>query len=79
MGLFTPKYPTSDTANASGTPTPRESRAARKSREQHERIDAAFKQDRQNAERASKERSAGFWEDYERRNGKGSVDWTSGA
>ncbi|WP_199546616.1 hypothetical protein [Streptomyces sp. N35] len=30
----------------------------------------------QDAERASKERSAGFWDDYERRNGAGSVDWT---
>lgn len=35
-------------------------------------LDAA----RQDAERASKERDAAFWEDYERRNGEGSVDWT---
>lgn len=30
----------------------------------------------QDAERASKERTADFWNDYERRNGAGSVDWT---
>ena len=35
-------------------------------------LDAA----RKDAERASKERSAQFWEDYERRNGPGSVNWT---
>ena len=29
-----------------------------------------------NARRASKERDAAFWEDYERRNGKGSVDYS---
>ena len=31
---------------------------------------------RKDAERASTERDAAFWEDYERRNGPGSVDWT---
>ena len=36
-------------------------------------LDAA----RKDAERASKERDAAFWEDYERRNGPGSVDWTA--
>lgn len=76
MGLFTPKYPKSGTPGASSAPAPRESRGARREREQHERIDAAMKQGWKNAERASKERSARFWEDYERRNGKGSVDWS---
>ncbi len=28
------------------------------------------------AERASTERGAAFWEAYERRNGEGSVDWS---
>jgi hypothetical protein len=33
MGLFSPKYPTSDTPGATGTPAARESRADRKQRE----------------------------------------------
>jgi len=61
MGLFSPKYPRSDTPGASSTPPKRESRADRKAREQHERIDAAMKEGWQNARRASSERSARFW------------------
>lgn len=76
MGLFTPKYPKSDTPGATGTPAPRESRAARKDRERHQRIRAVMDQGRKDAIRASKERSAAFWRDYERRNGPGSVDWS---
>ncbi|WP_114034981.1 hypothetical protein [Streptomyces sp. SDr-06] len=73
MGLFTPKYPKSDTPGAD--PQRRESRADRKHRESRERVDAAMKQSWQDAERASKERGARFWADYERDNGPGSVDW----
>ena len=73
MGLFGPKYPKSDTAGATGTPAPRESRAARREREQHEQIRAAMDERWKDARRASKERDAAFWEDYERRNGPGSV------
>lgn len=76
MGFLTPNYPKSDTPGATGTPAPRESRGARRQREQHERIDAAMKQGWQNARRASSERDAAFWEDYERRNGEGSVDYS---
>ncbi|PJN00810.1 hypothetical protein CG740_23170 [Streptomyces sp. CB01201] len=76
MGLFTPKYPKSDTPGTDPQPLRRESRADRKQRETSERIDAALKQGWQNAERASKERSARFWDDYERLNGKGSVEWS---
>ena len=76
MGLFTPRYPKSDTPSATATPAKRESRADRKHREYRERLDASTKQAFQDAERASKERSAGFWSNYERRNGKGSVDWS---
>lgn len=75
MGLFSPKYPKSDTAGATGTPQPRESRAARREREQHERARAAMDQGWKDARRASEERGAAFWEDYERRNGPGSVDY----
>ncbi|MEV7140747.1 hypothetical protein [Streptomyces tauricus] len=32
--------------------------------------------DRKTAERDSKARAARFWETYEKRNGKGSVDWS---
>lgn len=76
MALFTPRYPTSDTPGATSTPAPRESRADRKHRQGRERRAAAFQSDFKNAERASKERSAGFWASYERRNGKGSVEWS---
>jgi hypothetical protein len=76
MGLFTPKYPKSDTPGATSAPAKRESRADRKHREQRERIDTAMQEGWKNAERASKERSARFWDDYERRNGKGSVDYS---
>lgn len=76
MGWLTPKYPISDTAGATGTPARRESRAARRQREQREQIDADLKRRFQDAERASKERSAAFWEAYERRNGAGSVDYS---
>lgn len=75
MGLFTPKYPKSDTPGADLQPRRRESRADRKQRETSERVDAALKQGWQDAERASKERSARFWDDYEQANGPGSVDW----
>lgn len=44
-----------------------------------ERARANLDTARRGAERASKERDAAFWEDYERRNGKGSVDWSGGA
>ncbi|MFE3326865.1 hypothetical protein [Streptomyces sp. NPDC059176] len=77
MGLFTPKYPTSDTPGASDTPAPRESRSARKQRERHERLDTDLKDRFKAAERASKERRVAFWDDYERRNGKGIVDWSA--
>jgi hypothetical protein len=70
MGLFTPKYPDG------AAPPKRESRSERKDRETQEatadwrrRTDNAIK----DAERASKERDARFWDDYERRNGPGSV------
>lgn len=76
MGCLTPKYPKSDTPGATGTPAPRESRADRKQREQRGRIDAAMQDGWKNARRASKEREAAFWDDYERRNGKGSVDYS---
>jgi hypothetical protein len=70
MGLFTPKYP------AGAEPPERESRADRKSREQSERYEQQLSDDFKRLERESKERSARFWEDYERRNGPGSVDWS---
>lgn len=76
MGWLTPKYPKSDTAGATGTPAPRESRAARKDRERHERIRTNLDEGWKNARRASSERDAAFWSDYERRNGKGSVNWS---
>lgn len=67
---FTPQYP-------KGAQPPRsESRGDRKARERSERrdkqLDASFK----DAERASKERGAAFWEAYERQHGPGSVDWS---
>lgn len=69
MGLFTPKYPKSETPGATGTPAKRESRAARKDREflefHEKRIADGFKR----LHRESKERTAAFWDDYERRNG----------
>lgn len=76
MGWLTPKYPKSDTPGASAAPAKRESRADRRHREKHEAIRTVMDQSRQNAVRASKERDAAFWEDYERRNGPGSVDWS---
>ncbi len=76
MGLFTPKYPKSDTPGAVSAPAKRESRADRKHREYRERLDADLKGRFKAAERASKERCARFWEDYEQRNGPGSVDWS---
>ncbi|MEU1163979.1 hypothetical protein ABZ372_26455 [Streptomyces sp. NPDC005921] len=76
MGLFTPKYPKSATPNATGTPPPRESRAARRDREEHERIRAVMDQGWADARRARAERETAFWDDYERRNGPGSVDRT---
>ncbi|MFF0426975.1 hypothetical protein ACFYUJ_21490 [Streptomyces sp. NPDC004520] len=79
MGLFSPKYPKSDTPGATGVPAKKESRqerAAREGREAGDRYMAETARMLQDAERASKERSARFWEDYERRNGKGSVDWS---
>lgn len=76
MGLFTPRYPKSDTADATGTPAPRESRADRRHRQACEVREANLARDFQDAERASKERDARFWDSYERRNGKGSVDWS---
>ncbi|MFE2563077.1 hypothetical protein [Streptomyces mirabilis] len=79
MGLFSPKYPKSDTPGVASAPAKRESRADRKHREQREVRNANLDNLRKGAERASKERSAGFWDSYERRNGKGSVDWSGGA
>lgn len=76
MGWLTPKYPKSDTANATETPARKESRADRKHREYRERLDTDLKDRFKAAERAGKERSARFWDDYEQRNGKGSVDWS---
>jgi hypothetical protein len=79
VGLFTPKYPKSDTPGATATPAPRESRADRRGREARKvrstNLDNAFKA----AERDSKARSSRFWDSYEKRNGKGSVDWSGGA
>lgn len=66
MGLFSRK----------GSGEPRESRGARKDREMHERIDQRMDDARKACERAGTERTAAFWEDYERRNGPGSVDWS---
>lgn len=81
MGLFTPKYPTSDTpgVDATGNRARRETRSDRRDRQT--RLDSNRRkaaQDRavQGAVRASKARSTAFWEDYERRNGPGSVDWS---
>lgn len=76
MGLFTPKYPKSDTPGTESTPTRRESRTDRKLREFHERLDKQLDADFQRLEREGKERSARFWDEYERRNGPGSVDWS---
>lgn len=73
MGLFTPK---SGTPRATSAPAPRESRASRKHREYRERLDADLKDRFKAAERAGEERSAQFWDDYERRNGNGSVDYS---
>lgn len=75
MVLFTPKYPKPDTPGAASAPPKRESRADRKHREYRERLDADLADRFKAAERASKERAAAFWEDYERRNGPGSVNW----
>jgi hypothetical protein len=75
MGLFTPKYPKSDTPGADVQPQRRESRADRKQREYRGRVDAAMKEGWRDAERASKERGARFWDRYEKDNGPGSVDW----
>lgn len=77
MGLFTPKHPKSDTPGAASTPARRESRGDRRAREERERIDTAMAQGWKAARRASTERGAAFWEDYEQRNGPGSVDWTA--
>lgn len=76
MGWLTPKYPKSDTPDATGTPAKRESRAARKDREFHEFHEKRIADDFKRLHRESKERSAHFWDDYERRNGKGSVDYS---
>lgn len=76
MGWLTPKYPKSDTPGATSAPTPNESRADRKQREYRDRLDTDLNNRFKAAERASKERSAAFWNDYERRNGKGSVDYS---
>jgi hypothetical protein len=70
MGLFTPKYP--DGAE----PPKRESRADRRSREASEHYEQQLADDFKRLERESKERSARFWEDYERTNGPVSVDWS---
>ncbi|WP_058046262.1 hypothetical protein [Streptomyces roseifaciens] len=70
MGLFTPKYP------QGAEPPHRESRADRKSRERTEALDKDLTARFKAAQRESKERSARFWDDYERRNGPGSVDWS---
>lgn len=74
MGLFTPKYPKSDTPGATNTPAKRESRAARKDREFHEFHEKRRADNFKRLHRESKERTAQFWEDYERVNGPGSVD-----
>ena len=76
MGWFSPKYPQSDTPGATGTPAKKESRADRKVREFKERLDTDMEESFKNARRVSKERSARFWDDQERKNGKGSVDWS---
>ncbi|MBT2467826.1 hypothetical protein J7E97_08055 [Streptomyces sp. ISL-66] len=70
MGLFTPKYP------KGAEPPRKDSRADRKSREFHERLDKQMEDDFKRLHRESKERSAHFWQDYEQRNGPGSVDWS---
>lgn len=67
MGLFTPKYP------QGAEPAKRESRSARKAREETEAQKTAMEGRFKDARRASKERDAAFWDDYERRNGPGSV------
>lgn len=43
---------------------------------QAEQARANLANDFKAAERASKERDASFWADYERRNGEGSVDYS---
>lgn len=68
MGFFTPKYP------EGAEPPRKEKRADRKDREFHERLDKRLADDFKRLEREGKERSARFWDDYERRNGPGSVD-----
>ncbi|MEV8523158.1 hypothetical protein AB0451_03220 [Streptomyces sp. NPDC052000] len=75
MGLFTPKYPKSDTPGGDPQPQRRESRADRKQREYRERVDTQLADDFKRAERDSKARGAHFWERYEKDNGPGSVDW----
>lgn len=76
MGLFTPRYPKSDTSDATGTPARKESRTDRKHRQSREQLDTDLKNRFKAAERASTERSARFWDSYERRNGTGSVDYS---
>lgn len=76
MGLFTPKRATPDTPGATSGPPPRESRAARRERQQHEARRTAMDESWRNARRASSERDAQFWEAYERRHGTGSVDYS---
>lgn len=71
MGLFTPKYP------KGAEPPKRESRGDRKAREEREAMDAYLDRSFKDAWRASKERDAAFWDEYERQNGPGSVDWTA--
>lgn len=71
MSLFTPKYP------PGAEPPKREARGARKAREETNAQKAAMERRFKDARRASKERGAAFWEDYERRNGPGSVDWSA--
>jgi len=66
MGFLSPKYPKGAEPSK---PAKRESRGARKDREFLERYDAATRRAWKDAHRASKERSARFWDDYDRRNG----------
>ena len=77
MGLFTPKYPKPDTPGVASSPAPRETRAVRRERERVQQQRAADAKRDQEIVRASKERTASFWQDYERRNGPGSVDWSN--
>ncbi|MFZ3498752.1 hypothetical protein ACODT5_36990 [Streptomyces sp. 5.8] len=67
MGLFTPKYPKSDTPGAQEPPR-RMSRADRKAEAASVRQSVLQQNRFDELETESRERSKGFWADYDRRN-----------